>query len=212
LYTNYTRSLDMSNGRLAMGGPEFAMQRVATAEMARYLNLPSRGGGMIADAKAVDAQLGVEKLLGCLLPSLAGLNVVAGIGMADSINTARPELFPVDNEIIRVVRHILKSFEVNADTIPVDLIGEVGPGGNFLTTQHTLDHFKNELWFTKLWDRKPWDVWEKEGRIEVAERAWAKVKASKYVVPPLDADVEKAMWEVVAAGDKRHARTTSAGY
>ena len=76
----------------------------------------------------------------------------------------------IDNEIIRMVRHILKGFEVNQETIPLDVIGEVGPGGNYLTTEHTLKHFRRELWFTKLWDRNPWTVWEKEGATEVAER------------------------------------------
>ena len=172
-------------GQLAMGGPEFSMQRVATAEMARYYNLPSRGGGMISDANAVDAQMGAEKMLNCLMPSLAGLNIANGIGMADSLNTVRPELMVIDNEIIRMVGHILKGFEVNQETIPLGLIGEVGPGGNYLTTEHTLKHFRRELWFTRLWDRKPWTVWEKEGAMEVAEQAWAMIKADKHVVPPL---------------------------
>ena len=202
LFTNYTRSLDMSRGQLAMGGPEFGMQRVAAAEMARYLNIPSRGGALNADAKAVDAQAGVEKLMGCLLASLAGLTVVAGMGMVDFINTARPEMFAVDNEIIRAVRHILRPVEVSDATIPADLFAEVGPGGDFLTTQHTLEHFKNELWFTRLWDRKPWDVWEKEGKVEVAQRAWAGIKASRLGLPPLEASVEKAIWDVVRAADR----------
>ena len=202
VYTQYSRSLDMSTGRLAMGGPEFSMQRVATAEMASYYRLPSRGGGMIADGKAVDAQTGAEKMMNCLMPSLAGLNIVAGIGMVDFINTARPEMFPIDNEIIRMVRHILKGFAVNDETIPLDVMAEVGPGGNFLTTEHTLEHFREELWFTRLWDRKPWDVWEKEGAHEIAERAWAKIKADKHVVPPLPEDVQAAIWEVVHRADR----------
>ncbi len=204
IYNQYSRSLDMSSGQLAMGGPEFSMQRVATAEMARYYNLPSRGGGMISDAKAVDAQMGAEKMLNCLMPSLAGLNIANGIGMADSLNTVRPELMVIDNEIIRMVGHILKGFEVNQETIPLDLIGEVGPGGNYLTTEHTLKHFRRELWFTRLWDRTPWTVWEKEGAMEVAERAWAMIKADKHVVPPLDEGVEDAIWEVVRKADQQY--------
>ncbi|MCS7259932.1 MAG: trimethylamine methyltransferase family protein [Anaerolineae bacterium] len=207
LYTSYTRSLDMSSGQLAMGGPEFALQRIATAEMARYFNIPSRGGGLITDAKAVDAQLGVEKLLGCLLPSLAGLTVVAGFGMVDTLNTVRPEVFLIDNEIVSVVRHTLKSFEVNEDTIPHDLIAEVGPGGNFLTAPHTLEHFKRELWFTRLWERRAWEVWEREGRLDVAQRAWKMIGSRTYAVPPLEQQVVQAMWEVVRAADRDLARS-----
>lgn len=207
VFTQYTRSLDMSTGRLAMGGPEFGMQRVATAEMARYYGLPSRGGAMVGDGKAVDAQVGAEKMMNCLLTSLAGLNIVAGIGMVDFINTARPEMFPIDNEIIRMVRHILRGFAVNDETIPLDVMAEVGPGGNYLTTDHTLEHFRNELWFTRLWDRQPWDMWEKDGARDVAARAWERVKADRHVVPPVASDVEAAVWEVVRRADRLHAAT-----
>jgi trimethylamine--corrinoid protein Co-methyltransferase len=204
VYTQWSRSLDMSSGQLGMGGPEFSMQRVATAEMARYYDLPSRGGGMMADAKAIDAQMGAEKMLNCLMSSLAGLNIVSGIGMVDITNTVCPEQMIIDNEIICMVRHILKGFEVTEETIPLDLIGEVGPGGNYLTTEHTLEHFRQELWFTKLWDRKPWTVWEKEGAMDVAERSLSMIKADKHVVPPLDEGVEDAIWEVVHKADQQY--------
>ena len=203
IYTQWTRSLDMASGGVTMGGPEFSLLRIATAEMAGYYNLPSRGGGLMADAKAADAQMGAEKMLNCLMAALAGLNVVAGVGQADFINTVRPDLMLIDNEIIGVVKRMLRGIEVNGETMAAGIVKEVGPGGHYLTMDHTVDHFRQELWFPVLWDRRPWGPWEEAGAQDVAARAWEKVKQNKHVVPPLTGDVERAIWEVVCAADRR---------
>lgn len=205
IYTQWTRSLDMASGGVTMGGPEFSLLRVATAEMARYCDLPSRGGGLMADSKTPDAQMGTEKLLNCLMASLAGLNVVAGVGQTDFINTVRPEQMFIDNEIIGIVKTMCRGIEVNQDTIARDTISEVGPGGNYLSAEHTLTHFREELWFPRLWDRKTWSVWEEEGAKDVGARAAERVASSSHQVPPLDSGVEKAIWEVVEAADQRMA-------
>ena len=205
IYTQWTRSLDMSTGSVAMGGPEFSLLRVANAEMARHYHLPSRGGGLIADAKAPDAQMGAEKLLNCLMASLAGLNVVAGAGQTDFINTARPDQMFIDNEIIGVVKRMCQGIEVNPDTIAKDLIGEVGPSGNYLTTEHTVSHFRKEFWFPRLWDRQTWPVWEKDGAKEIGARAAEKVISATHEVAALDAAVEEAIWEIVKEADQRFA-------
>ena len=138
IYTQWTRSLDMARGSVEMGGPEFSLLRVATAEMARYYHLPCRGGGLMTDAKAADAQMGAEKMLNCLMSSLAGLNVVAGVGQTDFINTVRPDQMLIDNEIISLVKRMARGIKVTDESIALDVIQSVGPGGNYLTTDHTV--------------------------------------------------------------------------
>jgi trimethylamine--corrinoid protein Co-methyltransferase len=203
IFTQYTRSLDMATGGVTMGGPEFSLLRVATAEMSRYYRLPSRGGGMIADAKAVDAQMGAEKMLNCLMASLAGLTILAGVGQADFINTVRPDLMLIDNEIISVVRRVLQGLDASHESLALDVIAEVGPGGNFLAHDHTASHFRKELWIPKLWDRKTWSVWEQEGSKDVGRRAADRLKTWKPSVPPLPAEAVTAIWDVVRAADAR---------
>jgi trimethylamine--corrinoid protein Co-methyltransferase len=205
ILTHYTRSMDMASGSVTMGGPEFSLLRACTAEMARFYKIPSRGGGMITDSKAADAQMGAEKMMGCLIPTLAGLNIVAGMGQADFINTVRPDLMLIDNEIVRAVRRFARGFAVNDETIATDLIMQVGPGGNFLAADHTRQHFRQELWSSKLWDRKPWGNWEAAGAKDVSCRAWEMIKKSKHTVPSLPADVERAVWDVVRSADARFA-------
>lgn len=204
IYTQWTRVLDMASGGVTMGGPEFSLLRIANAEMARFYNLPSRGGGLIADGKAADEQLGAEKLLNCLMSSLAGLNVVAGVGQTDFINTVRIDQMFIDNEIIGIVKRMRRGVAVTPETIAQEVIERVGPGGNYLAEDHTVSHFRKELWFPKLWDRKTWAVWEAEGAKDVAARAAEKLAAFEAKTPPLDPAVEKAMWEIVHAADRKN--------
>lgn len=204
IFTQYTRTLDMATGGVTMGGPEFSLLRIATAEMSKYYHLPSRGGGLITDAKTPDAQMGAEKMLNCLTASLAGLTILAGVGQADFINTVRPDLMLIDNEIISLTRRLLRGMEITPESLAMQVIADVGPGGNFLAHDHTATHFRRELWFPRLWDRKPWAVWEQEGGKDVARRAADRLAEWKPSVPPLPAEVEGAIWETVHAADARH--------
>jgi trimethylamine--corrinoid protein Co-methyltransferase len=204
IYTQWTRSLDMAQGSVAMGGPEFSLLRIATAEMARFYHLPSRGGGLMADSKATDAQMGAEKLLNCLMSSLAGLNVVSGVGQTDFINTVRPDQMLIDNEIISLVRRMCRGIKVTDDTLALAAIQEIGPGGNYLAADHTVLNFRSELWFPKLFDRKIWSVWEEAGALDIAARAGRKVMENQHKVPPLKEDVSQEIWQVVSEADQRH--------
>jgi trimethylamine---corrinoid protein Co-methyltransferase len=204
IYTQWTRSLDMASGSVAMGGPEFSLLRIATAEMARYYELPSRGGGMMTDSKAADAQMGMEKLMNCLMASLAGLNVVAGVGQTDFINTVRVDQMFIDNEMISLVKRVCRGIQVNEDTMALDAIKQVGPGGNYLAAEHTVANFRKELWFPRLFDRKIWAVWEEEGATDIAGRAGQRVASARQNVPPLEEAVSKEVWDIVAQADRRY--------
>jgi trimethylamine--corrinoid protein Co-methyltransferase len=203
IFTQYTRNLDMATGSVTMGGPEFSLLRVATAEMAAYYNLPSRGGGLIADAKAVDAQMGAEKMLNCVLASLSGLTVLAGAGLVDFINTFRPDQLLVDNEIISSTRRLLEGIRIDGEAIAAEVIAQVGPGGNYLAHDHTAANFRRELWFPRLWDRRPWSVWEEQGEKDVARRAADRLASLDHRPPPLPANVEAEIWGIVREAESR---------
>jgi len=203
IFTQYTRSLDMATGSVTMGGPEFSLLRVATAEMAGYYNLPSRGGGLISDAKAADAQMGAEKMLNCVLSSLSGLTVLAGAGLVDFINTFRPDQLLIDNEIISSTRRLLEGIRIDSEAIAAEVIALVGPGGNYLAHEHTAAQFRRELWFPKLWDRKPWPIWEQEGGRDVARRAADSLARLEHRPAALPADVEAEIWATVREAEAK---------
>jgi trimethylamine--corrinoid protein Co-methyltransferase len=160
IYASWARTLDMKTGSVCVGAPEFGMLRVGTTQMAKFYNLPSGGGGTLTDSKWVDAQMGAELLSTSLLPMLCGTNLIQGMGLLGGMNSASLEAMAISSEIISYVLRIKKGIRVNEDTANIGIFKEVGPLGNFLTTQHTLDHFRKEMWTPSGFDRSSITVGE----------------------------------------------------
>ena len=205
IYTSWSRSLDMRVANVTMGSPEFALLRVCTAQMARYYNLPSRGGALMTDSKIPDAQAGYEKMQTCLLSALAGLSIVAGIGQTDFIKTMSFEQAIIDNEIAHMTQRILAGIAVSDATLAVDVIKNVGPGGNFLSTDHTLEHFRAELQDPLLSDRFLYEQWQAKGApiADARAKAVARHVLATHSVPQLPDSVIKGIGAILQRADAR---------
>jgi hypothetical protein len=121
-----------------MGTPELALLEVCQAQLGRYYGLPTRGGGLVTDSTITDAQSGHEKMAACLLPAMAGLNVVASMAMVDSLNAMSFEQFISDEEVVGFAKRIPNGIDVYAEKIAADVIRAIGPGGSILGTRHSL--------------------------------------------------------------------------
>lgn len=205
IYACWARHIDQRAANVCMGTPEFALLRICQAQLGRYYGLPTRGGGLVTDSKIVDAQSGYEKMLTCLLPAMAGLNIVAGMAMCDSLITMSFEQFILDEEIVGIARRILNGVAVDGEKIAVELIRKIGPGGSFLGTKHSLKHFKDELWMPQISDRTTWSQWHEKGgkSAEARAREIAKKILDSHRTPALPADVERSVWSIVREADKK---------
>ena len=205
IYACWARHLDQKTANVSMGTPEFALLRVCQAQLGRYYGLPTRGGGLVTDSKTADAQSGYEKMATCLIPAMAGLNIVAGMAMVDSLNTMSYEQFILDEEIIGFAKRILNGIDVTAEKIAADVIKAIGPGGSFLGTRHSLKHFREELWIPQISDRTTWSQWHERGEksAEVRAREAAKKLLASRQPPALPAEVEKKIWSIVREAEKR---------
>lgn len=163
--------MDMSTGNYSGGAPETTLLHAATAQIAHYYHLPFQGGTGI-EATIPDAQAGYERALQVLGCALAGTNFVhLSIGMMEQMLLASYEQCVIDNEILGAAFRITAGFEVNTDTLAVDVIRELGPGGNYLTHEHTLRYLRKVRWFPKITNREKWGVWEAGGSRDMRERA-----------------------------------------
>lgn len=207
IYACWARHLDQKTANVTMGTPEFALLRVCQAQLGRYYGLPTRGGGLVTDSKIVDTESGYEKMATCLIPAIAGLNIVAGMAMVDSLNTMSFEQFILDEEIVGFVRRILNGIDITAEKIAADLIKTMGPGGSFLGTRHSLKHFREELWMPQISDRTTWSQWHDRGekRAEGRAREAAKKILASHQPSALPADVEKKIWSIVREAEIRQA-------
>jgi trimethylamine--corrinoid protein Co-methyltransferase len=194
IFGGASSNTEMRNGTLSIGSPEMAINAAATAQMAHYYKLPSRCGGAVCDAKASDGQAGYESIMNLLMAKVSGANfVLHSAGILESFNCMSYEKFMMDDEICGMVKRIHRGIEVNSDTLALDVIKAVGPGGHFLDKDHTYDHFRTEFYQPRLSNRDDFVTWRANGSPQSMETAHKKVKEilETYEAPELPADVDK---------------------
>jgi len=200
IFAGASSNAEMRSGALSIGSPEMAMNTAATAQMARYYNLPSRSGGAVCDAKVPDAQAAYESMMNLLMAQVSGINfVLHTAGILDAYNCMSYEKFIIDDEMCAMVKRIRKGYKVNDDTLGLDAIKEVGPGGHFLDKDHTFEHFRGELYQPALSNRDDFEGWYAKGSPQSMEAANKKYKEilESYEVPELSADVDRDLLKFI---------------
>ena len=200
IFAGASSNAEMRSGALSIGSPEMAMNTAATAQMARYYNLPSRSGGSVCDAKVPDAQAAYESMMSLLMAQVSGINfVLHATGILDTYNCMSYEKFIIDDEMCGMVKRIKKGFTVNDDFLGLNTIKEVGPGGHFLDKDHTFEHFRQEFYQPVLSNRDDFDGWYTQGSPQSMEMANKKYKETleSYEVPDLPADVDRDLLKFI---------------
>jgi trimethylamine--corrinoid protein Co-methyltransferase len=200
IFAGASSNAEMRSGALSIGSPAMAMNTAATAQMARYYNLPSRSGGAVCDAKVPDAQAAYESMMSLLMAQVSGINfVLHTAGILDTYNCMSYEKFIIDDEMCGIVKRIKKGFDVNDDTLGLNAIKEAGPGGHFLDKDHTFKHFRGELYQSTLSNCDDFAGWYAKGSPQSIEAANKKYKQilDSYEVPELSADVDKDLLKFI---------------
>lgn len=191
--------MDMNTTIFSYGAPEFDLMMAALADMANFLNIPMFGTAGCTDSKLVDEQAAIEDAISILMSAQSGANLIHDVGYIEHGNTASLENLVISDDLIGYARKITKGIEVNDETLALDVIDQVGPGGNFLTEDHTLKYFKKETWYPDLFERKIYENWEKEGKKTLTQRANEKVIdiLEHYEPDPLPKDVQSKLRAIV---------------
>ncbi|MCP4688805.1 MAG: trimethylamine methyltransferase [Desulfobacterales bacterium] len=173
LYGGIPGMANMSSMEYRGGGIECGMMNAAIHQMAHHIKTPNYNSSGLTDAKLPDAQAGWEKACTTLLAAMGGSNYVHhAAGMLESMLTVAYEQFVIDDEIIGMCCKALKGIEVDAERLALEVIDSVGPGGNFMTSSHTMTHIRSEYFAGKgLTDAKGRDQWEEEGAKDARTRA-----------------------------------------
>jgi trimethylamine--corrinoid protein Co-methyltransferase len=161
--------IDMRTAYATFGCPENALVSAAGAQMLRYYNLPSWCCASEVDSIIPDAQTGYETVWNTLLSVISGMNVISGTGHLGAAGGSLEKLV-IDNEVLGGMKRILRGVEVTGETLAVDVIDAVGPGGQYLSQKHSRVHLRNERWFPKLSYKSNLEEW-KRNRIDLWGRA-----------------------------------------
>lgn len=169
VYTSFARGMDMKSGNISMACPEFGILKVALAQMGKYLDLPVRMPSMLRDSKVLDAQAGFETgMIGTITGLIADLMDGMQLDMDMVVDFA--DLVFCD-DCMAGIRRMAGELVIDENSLALDAMKDVGPGGTFLSHSHTYEHFRQELWEPKLMERRNWDLWENDGAMDVSQVA-----------------------------------------
>lgn len=201
LYGPFSTNADMRTGSPAFGTPEGAWVSVMAAQMARFYDMPTRGNGGLTNANSNDAQSAYEALW-TLWPSvMAHTNyIMHGAGWLESGLTISMEKLIIDMENLAMFQHFLQGFEVTEETLALDMMAHVGPGGHHFGTPHTQARFSSEFYEPFISSRQSLDQWQAQGAPDAQQRAYKlwKQLLRDYEPPPMDMNIKQALEEYVA--------------
>lgn len=202
-----TTVLDMLTTTYSYGSPELSLASAANTDISKWLGLLMFSTGGCTDSKILDEQAAIEASTSLYYAFLSGANLVHDVGYMDSGVNASLESLVMCNEIIGMVKQIGKGICTEDDYLAWRLIDEVGPGGEYLTHDHTFQHW-NEWFMPKLQDRSDYDTWVREGQktMDMRIREETDRILEEHQPEPLDEKLHKEMKQVVEDAEKRHAK------
>jgi trimethylamine--corrinoid protein Co-methyltransferase len=161
--------LDMRTSISVYGAPEFQLARLAVADLGRYYGLPTWGYAGHSDSCLFDEQASADAVFSVLTALQSGTNLVHDIGYLEAGLACSPEMMVFTCEAIGMMRRFQEGMSLDADALALEVIHEVGPGGNFLTHDHTIEHFRG-YWQPGLFTRQRIAAWREEGSRTLGQR------------------------------------------
>jgi trimethylamine--corrinoid protein Co-methyltransferase len=205
MYGGFTTNVDMKSGTPSFGTPEGAWAAIAGAQLARHYRLPCRGNGSLSSAKVPDAQAAYETMWNLWPAVMSHTNLIMhSVGWLDGGLTASFEKFIIDAENLAMMTHFLEGFVVDDESLALDMIAQVGPGGHHFGTAHTQERFQTAFYQSALADRLGYETWIEAGGWDTAKRANAiwKEWLARYEPPPLDTGIKEALADYVARRER----------
>jgi trimethylamine--corrinoid protein Co-methyltransferase len=204
VYGHSRLHMDMRAALCSYGAPEFMLGMIGCHELAHYYDLPVWSYGACSDAKTFDQQAGFVGALWTLVCALSGGNLMHDVGYLEAGLTSSLEYIVASDELIGMVKRLMGGVEVSEETLAVDVIDQVGPGGQFLTDDHTLRHFRED-WVPQLFDRGTYDTWVAQGSKTLGQRANDRVREilETHVPEPLPEEVKAKLAATIERAERR---------
>jgi len=200
MYCSRINPLDLRRAVSSWGGPEVGIASAGATQLAHRLGLCCDAYGLCTSASVLDPVFAYQRMANAMIPALAGADIMSGVGTIESGMAGCLEAAVIDDEIIGLIKHIVRGYEVSPETLAFDVMQEVIPsGGVFLSETHTVREMrKGAIWVPKLGDAPAGS--SGDSRANVIGRARARVNEilRKHEVAPLPDDVQSHLDEIVA--------------
>jgi trimethylamine--corrinoid protein Co-methyltransferase len=197
--------LDFRTMIFSYGSPELQLLSAALTDIAKYLGIPMFSTAGCSDACTFDEQATFEAGFQILLTALTGANLIHDVGYIESGLNGSLEMLVFCDEAISMVKRLVSGVRVTPETLALDVIRDVGPGGHYLQHEHTLAHFKEEVWRPTLLNRLEYNKWQEYGGKTLKERVHNKVLRilEEHKPAPIAPEALKKMKDIVARAEGR---------
>jgi len=200
IYGSFTSNVDMRSGSPAFGTPEYTKAAQASGQLARRYGLPFRSSNTTV-SNTVDAQATYESAMSLWGAVMGGANLVNhAAGWLEGGLTASYEKLIIDAEMLQMFVAYVTPIDVDEATLAVEAIAEVGHGGHFFASPHTMERYESAFYTPLVSDWRNFESWSEAGAVDATERAhqiWRRLLAD-YERPPLDDAVDEALTDFVS--------------
>jgi len=199
VYGGFTSNVDMKSGAPAFGTPEYTRAALITGQLARRYNIPFRSSNATA-ANTVDAQAAYESMMSVWGAVMGHANLLhQGAGWLEGGLCASFEKMVLDAELLQMMSEFLKPIDMSEDAFGFDAIKDVGAGGHFFGTAHTLARFETAFYAPMLSDWRNFETWREAGSpttYDHAHKLYQRILAD-YQPPPLDEAIREELADFV---------------
>ena len=171
VYAAHPMVMDMKTGMASISVGEVGLMSAACVDVGRYYGLPTSANGVCTDACTPDPMAAIEKWASGYLPVMAGANVNGGAGSLACVGMVSLEQLVIDSDLYGHFFRHARGIALDEESLAADLITRVGPGNAYLAEEHTLDHFRDEYYYSPLASRLSAPMWEAAGARDAVERA-----------------------------------------
>ncbi len=193
---------DLRTGAYTGGGPEDFLFGAATNVLSDFYNIPLSMGAFATGAKEPNWQAGLEGSLSSFMASIVMSDMLLGCGFLHGSRIWSYAEMMMDCEIFSIIHKMMQGIVVDDETLALDTIANVGPGGHFLAQKHTRKHMR-DLFIPQFMDRRPYSEWEAK---QDDARDWATAKARKILAEhcpePLDPKISAEMAKIIKSVEK----------
>lgn len=203
-YGGICHAFDMRTTQLVFSGPEQAIFGVAMTQMGKHYGLPVYINVGLTDAKRPDAQAGLEAGITLMLGAGAGADIFGHMGISGVDQATSLDILVMQNEVIRYVESVMREIDFSDDAFGLAEIAAVGPGGQFIDREHTVNHFRKELWVPRLLDREYYETWRTGGATDMEERCRARKEEllASHQPAPIEPALSRTLKDIVAAAKR----------
>jgi trimethylamine--corrinoid protein Co-methyltransferase len=196
--------LDMVSSISVYNAPESLISIAAWHQLTRSYRLPVWSYAGCSESKVFDEQAALEGAMVTLVAALSGGNLIHDVGYLESGLTTSFEMLVTSDEVIGIVKRFMQGIEVNEETLALDTINKVGPGGHFLGEDHTYRHFR-EHWYPGLLDRGNYQSWVANGKTTLAQRVNQRVREilETHSPEPLPEEARRELTKIIGRAEQR---------